>query len=131
LNVFADSSYYLALANPRDQWYRAALKAPVAGFTLVTSSLVISETATRLQQRGLFSTALEFLQAIRHHSDIQIIYPDAALQAEAWDLLAQWGGSGANAVDCASFAIMRRFRIRKAFTFDAHFRKAGFEILKP
>lgn len=48
---------------------------------------------------------------------------------EAWDLFSRWGGSGASAVDCASFAIMRRFGIRRVFTFDKHFRTAGFEIL--
>lgn len=48
----------------------------------------------------------------------------------AWDLFHRWGGSGANPVDCASFAIMRRMDIKKAFTFDRHFRTAGFAILR-
>jgi predicted nucleic acid-binding protein len=29
-----------------------------------------------------------------------------------------------------SFAVMRKLAIRKAFTFDEHFRLAGFEILR-
>ena len=61
---------------------------------------------------------------------MQIVYVDAVLQSEAWDLFHRWGGSGANPVDCASFAIMRRMNIRKAFTFDQHFRTAGFEIIR-
>lgn len=30
-------------------------------------------------------------------------------------------------VDCASFECMRRFRLRRAFAFDEHFAKEGFE----
>ncbi|MBZ5593473.1 MAG: hypothetical protein LAP39_14615 [Acidobacteriia bacterium] len=52
------------------------------------------------------------------------------LQSEAWDLFHRWRSSGANPVDCASFAVMRRLNIKKAFTFDQHFRTAGFEILR-
>ena len=97
--------------------------------TFVTTSLVINETISLLQSRGFLSAALQFLEGIRR-GEAQILYPDAALQREAWDLFGQWVGSGASAVDCVSFAVMKREGIRKAFTFDSHFRAAGFEILE-
>lgn len=130
MRIFVDTSYYIGRIQPRDQYHRAATRALSAGLTFFTSSLVINETVSLLQARRDLSTAIAFLQQVRLSDEVQIVHPDASLQAEAWDLFIEWGGSGANAVDCVSFAIMRRFGIRKAFTFDAHFRKAGFEILK-
>lgn len=97
--------------------------------TAYTSSLVVNETVSLMQSRGYLSSALEFLQKSRESGDIQVVHADAMLQAEGWDLFHRWGGAGANAVDCVSFAIMKSFSIRKALTFDRHFRTAGFEIL--
>ena len=127
--VFIDTSYFFARLVRHDQWHKRAQKAASARLTPITSSLVINETISLLQARGLLSDALVFLRGIRAQSDVRIIYVDPVLQSEAWDLFGKWGAMGANAVDCASFAIMRGLSIRKAFTFDEHFRNAGFETL--
>ena len=130
MRIFLDTSYYVALLNPRDQWHKRAVNAIKAQDELITSSLVINETVSLLQARGHFSAAVEFLREARMSPTLHIVHIDPALQAEAWDLFARWGSAGANAVDCASFAVMHRMGIRKAATFDAHFRSAGFEILR-
>ena len=97
---------------------------------MVTSAAVISETISLLQSRGWLSIALDFLQASRDDANLEIIYTDQRIQDEAWDLFVRYAGSGASPVDCASFAIMRRHRIEKAFTFDHHFKTAGFSVLE-
>jgi uncharacterized protein len=129
MKVFADTGYFIALANPRDQWHAGAVKALRPEYDVVTSSLVVNETISLLQARGFFSAALEFLREIRKIESIQIVYADPVIQTEAWDLFARWGSAGANAVDCVSFAIMRRMGCKKALTFDKHFRAAGFQTL--
>jgi predicted nucleic acid-binding protein len=130
MTAFVDTSYYIARIMTHDQWHAKALRAVKPGLNFCTSALVLNETISLLQSRGLFTTAISFLRALRASSDVMIVYPDAALQSDGWDLFARWGAAGANAVDCVSFAIMRRLSIRRAFTFDEHFRTAGFEILK-
>ena len=129
MRVFVDTSYYVARLQPRDQWHRRSLEALRPGMSFLTTSLVINETISLLQARGFFSAALSFLAETRANPDVQILYPDAGIQAEAWELFARWGSAGGNAVDCVSFAVMRRLSIRRAFTFDEHFRVAGFEML--
>jgi predicted nucleic acid-binding protein len=94
-----------------------------------TSSLVVNEVVSLLQARGYLSAALLFLERLRRGGETQIVYPDPVLQSEGWDLFNKWGGGGANAVDCVSFAIMASLGIRLAFTFDQHFRAAGFQTL--
>lgn len=129
MKIFVDTSYYVARVMPRDQWHRAAMSAVQPGMTFVTSSLVINETISLLQARGYFSAAVIFLERVRRSQEVQVVYPDRGAQEEAWDLFGKWGSMGANAVDCASFAVMRQLGIRRAFTFDGHFREAGFETL--
>jgi predicted nucleic acid-binding protein len=129
VTVFADTSYFIARVMTRDQWSVLAREASIRGERLVTSAPVISETVSLLQRRGYTSGALQFLDEVRNDPDLTIVYLDAPLQSEAWDLFHRYAGSGANAIDCASFAIMRRFAIKTAYTFDQHFRQAGFAIL--
>src|SRR5712671_6856037 len=114
---------------PRDQWHAAACKAIKTGMIFFTSSLVINEVVSLLQSRGHLSAALLFLEQVRRSAEVQIVHPDPVSQAEAWDLFERWGGGGANAVDCVSFAVMGSLGIRVAFTFDQHFRAAGFKTL--
>ncbi len=131
MRVFIDTSYFVARVMARDQWHQRANRAVEPGMVFYTSSLVINETVSLLQARGLFSTALTFLERTRWNESIRTIHPDPVVQEEAWDLFGKWGGGGANAIDCVSFAIMHRVGINKAFTFDQHFRMAGFETLNP
>jgi hypothetical protein len=130
MRVFADTSYFIALAQRRDQWHTSAITLQRSNSELVTSNLVINETISLLQGRGFLSQALDFLSDTRTSDDLIIIYIDAALQSEAWELYIRYAGAGANAVDCTSFAVMRRFNIKRAFTFDQHFKKAGFSIIE-
>jgi predicted nucleic acid-binding protein len=129
VTVFVDTSYFIARMQASDQWHAAAVEADDSTLDLITSNDVVNETITLLRMRGFLSLALDFLREIRAGSDIHVVYVDAAVQAEAWDLYARYAGLRASGVDCASFAMMRRLGIKKAFTFDQHFRAAGFGIV--
>jgi len=129
VTVFVDTGYFIARMYRSDQHHAAAVAADDSTHELVTSNNVINETVTLLQSRGFLSLALDFLREVRSSSGIHLLYVDAAVQSDAWDLYARYGGGGASAVDCTSFALMRRLGIRQAFTFDQHFRTAGFGVI--
>jgi predicted nucleic acid-binding protein len=129
MKVFIDTSFYIARLMPHDQAHGKAVKAVKPDVVPITSSLIVNETIALLQARGFLSAAIEFLREARSSPYVQIVQIDPVIQSEAWDLFVRYGGTGANPVDCSSFAVMRRMGISKAFTFDRHFRAAGFETL--
>jgi predicted nucleic acid-binding protein len=49
--------------------------------------------------------------------------------AESWQYFRRADLRKLSAVDASSFAIMKRSRIRVAFTFDRHFSVAGFRLV--
>ena len=130
MTVFVDTSYFIALMQASDQWHAAAVAADNPDLNLITSNEVVNETISLLRARNFLSLALDFLREIRLGSEIYIVYVDAAIQSAAWDLFAKFAGAGASAVDCTSFAMMQRLGVKSAFTFDRHFRTAGFQIIE-
>jgi hypothetical protein len=56
---------------------------------------------------------------------------DAEDGLAALDLFARFADQKVGFTDCASFALMRRHRLSRAFTFDRHFLAAGFEVFPP
>jgi predicted nucleic acid-binding protein len=87
VTVFLDTGYFVAFLVPRDQWNRLAEEAARPGLRAVTSSLILNETVSLLQARGLLSTALDWLRGMRLDPNTEIIHVDAPLQDEAWELL--------------------------------------------
>jgi hypothetical protein len=83
--------------------------------TFCTSALVLNEPISLLQSQWILLGCDRLFACNRVSKGVMVMYPGAALKSDGWDLLAHWGGMGANAVDCV---------------FDEHFRTAGFEILR-
>ena len=128
MTVFVDTSFFIAVVMKHDQWHQRAVGVLRSEISLVTSSLVVNETISLLQARGYFSAALAFLRHTRRGDSLRILYPDPSAQTRAWEEYARWGAMGATAVDCVSFVLMKDHSIRRALTFDQHFRMAGFDV---
>ena len=58
-----------------------------------------------------------------------VVYTTHEIEREAWDIFVKYETAGFSYTDCVSFAVMRRFGLSTAFTFDSHFDIMGFRRL--
>ena len=127
--VFADTSYYLALVNPRDELYSIACQ-QTAALTgpIVTTAWVVTELGNFLAKgnRRLF---LELLAALRSDDRVTIVPPTTELLEAALVLYARRVDKDWSVTDCISFVVMEQQGLTQALTADHHFGQAGFQVL--
>lgn len=129
-SVFVDSGAWIALALSRDpqhvqareQW--EALQG--AGAKLRTSVPVVLETFTFLDRNANRDVALAWKDSLEQPGLVEILACEMRDLASAWPFFHRKDLHKLSAVDATSFAIMKRAKIRVAFTFDRHFAIAGF-----
>jgi len=129
---FVDTSFWVALRFRRDRRHEDARRLWSSGTgALVTSNLVVGETWTFLRRRAGHQAAIRFDEVIDRLPALTIRHVDDDLEAEAWRWLRRHDERPYSFVDAASFALMRRFRLREALAFDGDFGAAGFVEARP
>jgi len=128
--VFADTVYYLALLNPRDQYATAATRF-TAGFSgaFVTTAWVLTELANSLARPGDRSLFCELYHDLAADRRVTIVPPARDLFEQGIELYAQRPDKEWSLTDCISFIVMGEYRLSDALTADRHFEQAGFRIL--
>lgn len=131
--VFVDSGAWIALALSRDPLHGRAREQwdllHGAGARLHTSVPVIIETFTFLERNANRDVALTWKEAIFGLVAVKVLPCGLSDLQAAWDYFRRADLHKLSAVDATSFAIMKRARIRLAFTFDHHFAAIGFRLV--
>lgn len=131
--VFADTGYWIALLNPRDELHeRARQVSESLGQTrIVTSEMVLVELLNYYADRGTAKRgAAATLARKLQESPNVVIVPQTSIQyREGLDLYVARADKGWSHTDCCSFEIMREHRATEALTYDKHFEQAGFVAL--
>jgi predicted nucleic acid-binding protein len=96
---------------------------------LVTSNHVVDELATSLGRLAGFRYAADCVADLYASPMIDILGSTREDELEALRWMRKYADQHISFTDCVSFALMRRHRIRAAFTFDRHFKLAGFEVI--
>jgi predicted nucleic acid-binding protein len=130
--VFADTGYWIALVNPRDQIHAKAVSVTqqLSSARIFTSEMVLAEVLNSFSDAGPLRQAVgSMVQKLRGNRDV-IIVPQTSEQFEsALRRYKQAADKSWSLTDCASFQVMEAEQIRAALTHDQHFAQAGFETL--
>lgn len=131
--VFVDSGAWIALALSRDPLHEQAREQwdllHGAGAKLHTSVPVVIETFTFLERNANRDVALAWKESIYKPGTVKVLACELRDLAQSWEYFRRTDLHQLSAVDATSFAIMKRARIRLAFTFDRHFSVVGFRFV--
>ena len=128
--VFADTGYWVALINPKENLHQRAhaVSKELGSRRIVTSDMVLAEVLT-------FCRVPPFLRKIAVAAvydiieTVEVILQTRRLFQQAFELYAERGDKPWSFADCASFVIMDKRQITEALTHDEHFEQAGLVAL--
>ena len=128
--VFADSFYFLALLNTRDQYHaKATAFSNQHDQALVTTVWVLTEVADAVSRSSKRQVFKLLLARMRGDPDCEVVSADQDTWDRAVDLYSRRADKQWSLTDCISFEIMREKGLTDALTGDHHFEQAGFTIL--
>jgi predicted nucleic acid-binding protein len=131
--VFADTGYWIALLNPRDDLHRKATAAlHEFGLTqIVTSEMVLTEFLNSFSESGprLRQAAVKAVESLRGTPSVVIVPQTSLLFEKGLKRYHDMADKSWSLTDCASFLIMEEIQLTAALTHDRHFAQAGFRAL--
>lgn len=130
--IFVDTGPFLARYLESDQYHRRSRDAwkqlEKRQQRCFTSNFVLDEFFTLLGRRSTYSFAAERARLILASRSLIVLRPSAEDESRAVDLFEKLADQRVSFTDCISFALMRANKLRRVFTFDGHFERAGFEL---
>jgi predicted nucleic acid-binding protein len=128
MKVFADSYFYVALLNPRDEAHALACELAAEITAVVTTQWVLTEVADGFC-RVVDRPRVERLIASFAETKTELVMLNSRVFDRAVQLYLARPDKGWSLTDCTSFVVMKDHGLRQALTGDRHFEQAGFEIL--
>ncbi|VVB89779.1 tRNA(fMet)-specific endonuclease VapC [uncultured archaeon] len=134
--IFVDTSAFLALVNETDKNHIDA-----AGFIedikngranvrkIITSDYIIDETLTRIRYSVGHREAVQWGRDILVSKVVEKMEVNGEIFGLAWELFEKYKDKKLSFTDCTSFAMMTKYGIKMAFSFDSDFKSMGFVLL--
>jgi predicted nucleic acid-binding protein len=129
--VFADTGYWEALLNPKDNLHAKALtiSSGLGKTRILTTEMVLDELLAALSPPPGRAFVVRGVDAIRANPNVEVV-PQTSIQfRDAYGMYKQMTDKEWSLTDCASFEIMKARGIADALAHDRHFEQAGFIAL--
>ena len=131
--VFADTGYYIARLNPKDELHQKAIELTrrIGSFHIFTSEMVLGELLNGFSKLGphFRQIAIKSVEALYTHPNVTVIQQSSSQFQEGLLLYKQRLDKDWSITDCVSFKIMEENGITEALAYDKHFEQAGFTAL--
>lgn len=132
-SVFADTFYWIALLNPRDQAHGRAVGVSkgLGAAKIVTTDEVLTEFLNYFGTRGPFfrGAATRLVERMQADRSIQIAPQSHEGFLAGCRLYQARPDKGYSLTDCISMEVMRREGLSEVLTNDEHFTQEGFTCL--
>ena len=131
--IFADTFYWIALINPRDDWHErvVAFTKTLDRVQIVTTDEILTEILNFLSCYGRSTRyrSTQLVQKMMSEPNIQIIPQTHSSFLQGLELYENRLDKEYSLTDCISMQIMTQMGITKILTHDKHFTQEGFDIL--
>lgn len=131
--VFADTAYWLALANPFDHYHSRAVELSIrlGKIRLLTTDAVLTEVlnAHCSGNTTIRRAAVEMVERILQDPSVRVLPFGRTAFHKSLALYKARPDKGYSLTDCWSMVVMRQRRITDALTTDRHFEQEGFIAL--
>lgn len=132
MKIFIDSSFLIAISNPKDANYQKSLNLAkkYIDTTLFFDDLVKYESINILLRKSTIAHARNLEKTISLGTYQKIHITESTWEIAFSKIVAKYTKSGPNVFDYIHFACMQEYGLKDVLTFDHHFASAGFNILK-
>jgi predicted nucleic acid-binding protein len=131
--IFIDTGAFLARYLSNDQYHDQSNEMWDAirrrRETCFTTNFVLNEVFTLLGRRAGNKFAADRALNIYASRVIKIMRPDRKAEVKAIDTFEKYADQKVTFTDCISFVLMKQEGIKRAFSFDFHFRLAGYDVV--
>ncbi len=130
--IYIDTGAFLARYLSRDQYHQQAgafwKEIGKNRESCFTSNFVLDETFTLLGRWAGYDFASQKAAKIYASKLLIILRPTREDEIKAIEFFQKYADQNVSFTDCISIVLMRNKKIKRVFSFDSHFERAGFKL---